>query len=47
MPKANSWLSFVKEYKKKHPEMKLGDVMKACSKLWKKKKSNILKGKAK
>ena len=46
MAKENSWLKFVKAYKKKHPDMKLGDVMKACSKLWKK-KSDTSKVKAK
>ncbi len=45
MPKENAWLKLVKSYKAKHKDMKFSDVLKACSKLYK--KSNVKKSKAK
>ena len=36
----NAWLSFLKEFKKKHPKLTLKQCMKAASAKYKKKKSS-------
>ena len=36
MPNNNSWLYFLREFRKKHPKLKASSIMKQASKVYKK-----------